>query len=92
VVELLRPQQPAERLPHDVAGIVGKMRGDDPGVELVGLLQPQRKRLVELIERPVCPQLQRPFVREAEAQLNLRRRPAPRDDSVPRPWSPALPG
>ena len=47
VVELLRPEQPGERLPRDACGILGQRRRDDRRVELVGLARRRVECLVE---------------------------------------------
>ncbi len=48
LVELLGPEHSGEGLPHDVLLVVRQSRGNDRGVELVGLCAAQRQRAVEL--------------------------------------------
>ena len=47
VIVLFRPEHAGEALAHDRARVGGEVRGDDGGIEVVGLAHPLREDLVE---------------------------------------------
>ena len=51
VVELLPPQHPGERLPHDARPVLGQALGDHPGVEVVRLAPSRVDDRVEGLRR-----------------------------------------
>src|SRR5207245_6780574 len=45
VIELLRPEESGERLPHHTLRVVGELLRDHRGVELVGLVRSEERRV-----------------------------------------------
>ena len=67
VIELLRPQQPSDALPHHVLRVFRKVFGDDPIVELVRLQLARHEHTIEFAVERIF--RRRPFL-VCESQLD----------------------
>ena len=91
LVELLGPEHPGERLPHDVLLFGRQALRDDGGVELVGLGAAQRQNRGRT-PRPSGSPAGRLGVGQAQAHARAAARGDRRGGGAPRPWCPGGPG